>query len=60
MMISIGAMFVIRILVAYILGVHFKLGVIGVYIAMVTDWVFRSTAYVLRYRRGKWMNFKVI
>lgn len=60
MFISIGAMFVIRIFVAYVLGVVFKLGVIGVYIAMVTDWVFRSTAYVLRYRNGKWMNFKVI
>ena len=60
MKVSIGAMFVIRILVAYVLGVVFKMGVIGVYLAMVIDWGFRSTAYVLRYRNGKWMNFRVI
>jgi putative MATE family efflux protein len=60
MTVSIGAMFVIRILAAYVLGVIFRMGVIGVYLAMVIDWVFRSTAYVLRYRNGKWMNFRVI
>jgi len=60
MTVSIGAMFVIRILAAYVLGVVFRMGVIGVYLAMVIDWVFRSTAYVLRYRNGKWMNFRII
>jgi putative MATE family efflux protein len=60
MTVSIGAMFVIRILAAYVLGVVFRMGVIGVYLAMVIDWGFRSTAYVLRYRKGKWMNFRVI
>lgn len=60
MVVSIGAMFVIRLLTAYILGVVFRMGVVGVYIAMVIDWVFRSSAYVVRYRRGKWMNFKLI
>ena len=60
MAVSIGAMFLIRILAAYVLGVIFKMGVTGVYLAMVIDWVFRGSAYVLRYRNGKWMNFKVI
>lgn len=60
MVVSIGAMFVIRILVAYILGVHFKMGVTGVYLAMITDWVFRTAAYVWRYRNGKWMSFHLV
>lgn len=59
MVVSIGAMFVIRILAAYVLGVLFKMGVIGVYLAMVIDWVFRSSAYIIRYRNGKWMNYRI-
>lgn len=60
MFISIGAMFVIRIFFAYILGIVFKMGVIGVWIAMCIDWVFRSAAYYWRYRKGTWMNFRVV
>ncbi|HAO61679.1 MAG TPA: MATE family efflux transporter [Erysipelotrichaceae bacterium] len=57
---SIGGMFIIRIFFAYILGVVFKLGVVGVWSAMCIDWVFRSAAYIWRYQSEKWTKFKVI
>lgn len=57
---SIGGMFIIRIFFAYILGVVFKLGVVGVWSAMCIDWVFRSAAYLWRYQSEKWTKFNVI
>lgn len=35
-------------------------GVIGIALAMVTDWVFKAVAYTLRYRSGKWQGHEVI
>lgn len=57
---SIIVMFIVRIFFAYVLGVVFKLGVVGVWSAMCIDWVFRSAAYVWRYVSGKWTKFNVI
>lgn len=60
MIISIISMFVFRISFAYILGVVFHMGVIGIWIAMGIDWTFRSIVFVDRFRRGQWKNFQVI
>ena len=50
---GIGSMIVCRLGFAYLLGYVCGLGVIGVWIAMGTDWLARSVMFVLRYRRGK-------
>jgi len=60
MVISIGAMFVFRIFFAYILGVVFQLGVIGVWLAMGVDWSFRTLMFTVRFRKGTWKNFRVV
>ena len=50
MAISISSMLIVRLGCSYILGVHFGLGVIGVWIAMVGDWLVRILFFVLRAR----------
>jgi putative MATE family efflux protein len=60
MVISISSMFIFRISVAYVLGVIFHMGVIGIWIAMGIDWTFRAIVYIIRFKSGKWKNFQVI
>jgi putative MATE family efflux protein len=60
MVISISSMFILRISFGYILGIVFGMGVVGVWIAMGGDWLLRSIIYILRFKRDKWKNFKVI
>lgn len=54
MLASIFSMFVFRIGFSYIIGVHMGAGAIGVWIAMILDWIFRIICFVGRYLSGKW------
>lgn len=54
MVVSICSMFVLRIGFSNILGVHFEMGIIGVWAAMILDWICRISFFVPRYLRGKW------
>ena len=60
MVTSVFSMIMFRILFSVILGIHFKMGVIGVWIAMLMDWIFRLTLFILRYRKGKWKKMSLI
>jgi Na+-driven multidrug efflux pump len=60
MMISIGSMFILRIALGYIFGVVFKMGVIGIWVAMGFDWMLRSIIYIIRFKSGRWKEFQVI
>lgn len=60
MMISIPCMWIFRIGFSYILGKYFGMGVFGVWVAMVIDWVVRVIFFVLRYCRGKWKTIRTI
>lgn len=55
--ISIFSMVVFRIGLSLIIASHMGYGAIGVWWAMVIDWVFRSIFFVGRYLRGKWRRF---
>lgn len=59
MIVSIVSMVVFRIVFSYVLGVWFQMGAIGVWIAMIIDWVCRSTCFVWRFARGKWKLQKI-
>ncbi len=52
--ISIVSMWVFRIGTAYFFSNVFHLGLIGIWIAMTIDWMFRGVCYWLRFRSGKW------
>ena len=54
MWVGIGSMLVCRIFGSWLMCVHFGWGAVGVWVAMVTDWVCRTAFFVPRVVRGKW------
>ncbi len=60
MTVSLLSMWVCRIAASYLLVFHFRIGLLGVWIGMFTDWYVRGISYTIRYIRGKWNRFKVI
>lgn len=54
MIVALASMALFRIVFSYILGVGLGWGAVGVWVAMVIDWVCRIVFYVGRYRSGKW------
>lgn len=57
MFLSIFSMFVFRIAFSYILGAGVGLGAIGVWLAMLMDWIFRSGAFIFRFVSGRWRKY---
>jgi len=57
MLVSMGSMWLFRVACAYVMVKVLKVGVIGVWIGMYTDWVARTTCFLLRFRSGKWIRF---
>lgn len=51
---SIASMWIFRIVTSYVLGKWMGMGAIGVWIAMILDWIFRIICFVWRYCSGKW------
>lgn len=60
MIISITSMWIFRIAFSYILGKYLGMGVFGVWVAMVIDWVFRTICFVIRYFRGNWKKDAIV
>ena len=60
MMVSTLSMFLFRIGAAYVCVYLFDAGVMSIWIAMVSDWVVRSVIFMIRLKRGKWIEHKVI
>lgn len=60
MYISILSMWIFRIGFSYLLGAQFAMGVFGVWVAMVIDWVFRTICFVIRYYSGRWKHNAVV
>ena len=54
MVVAIASMALFRILFSYILGLWMGWGAIGVWIAMVLDWICRLACFVVRYHGSKW------
>lgn len=54
MFVSISSMFIFRIGFSYLIGVQMGYGAIGVWIAMVLDWLCRIVCFIIRYTGGKW------
>ena len=54
MTIAIFSMVTFRIGLSLVLGVYMEMAAIGVWIAMIVDWIFRVICFVGRYFRGTW------
>ena len=56
MLVSILSMAVWRLGFSYLLCVRMGWGAVGVWIAMIIDWMCRVTCFVIRFRSGVWKN----
>lgn len=50
----------VRLVLSWLLGVTLQMGVIGIALAMASDWVIRGIVFVWRQKSGKWKTFQVI
>jgi len=57
---SIFATVVCRVIFSIVFGMWMNLGVIGICLAMVGDWLVKAALIWLRYRSRKWTKFRVI
>ncbi|MDY3997784.1 MAG: hypothetical protein SOY73_01515 [Blautia sp.] len=60
MYVSVISTVAVRLLLSCILGIALQMGVIGIAIAMVCDWIIRAVLFFWRQKSGKWKNFRVI
>ena len=60
MYVSVISTIVGRLFLSYLLGIVFQMGVIGIAVAMVCDWVIRAVIFIRRQKSGKWKEFQVI
>ncbi|MBQ8510072.1 MAG: MATE family efflux transporter [Clostridia bacterium] len=56
MVTSIFSMVAFRIALTWVIGVQMEMGIVGVWIAMLVDWLFRATCFWLRIKTGKWLS----
>lgn len=59
MAVSIFSMWVFRCVFGFILGSWLGWGAIGVWVAMIMDWIFRASLFVWRYLSGRWTWHKI-
>ena len=52
--VAIASMWIFRLGFAYLLGIYMGLGLMGVWIAMTIDWVFRGICFAVRFKGNKW------
>ena len=55
MVVSIISMWVWRVGFSVILGKYFGMGLVGVWLSMVVDWICRGTCFFIRFQKGKWV-----
>lgn len=56
MWVGVGSMILFRVVVSWFLCVQFQMGAIGVWIAMIMDWVCRISFFLPRIFSGKWQT----
>ena len=55
---AIGA-WAIRLLLAYIFVIHLHWGLLGAWLAMAADWIFRSAMFLARFKGGTWKEIDI-
>lgn len=60
MEVSVFSMWVFRVASSYFFAGTLGLGVLGVWIGMYVDWMFRTLFFVIRYRRGTWLEKRIV
>ncbi|MCQ6279438.1 MATE family efflux transporter [Bacillus sp. EB600] len=57
---SLLSMWLIRVVLGYILGITLGFGIIGVWAAMIFEWVVRGTIFVKRFNGKKWYAHRLV
>lgn len=60
MYVSVISTIAVRLLLSWLFGVVLQMGVIGIAVAMVSDWIIRAVIFFWRQQSGKWKTFQVI
>lgn len=60
MLVSIFSMWIFRYFLSFLLARDLGLGLVGVWLAMIVDWIVRSILFVYRYNGGKWKYKKLV
>lgn len=60
MVVAIASTVGIRLILSWLFGIVFQMGVIGIALAMCMDWMIRAVIYYGRLKSGKWKEFQVI
>lgn len=50
----------VRLVLSILFGVVFKMGVIGIAFAMCMDWLIRAVIFWVRYKQGRWREYRII
>lgn len=49
-----------RIVMPYVLGIYFEMGVLGTFAAMFLDWIVKAVFFTYHYISGKWAHYQAI
>ena len=60
MIVSTISMWAFRVVLSYIFVLVFNMGLLGIWLGMFIDWIFRSICFIIRFHSGKWLYRKVI
>lgn len=60
MVVAIATMWLFRLGGGYVLAVPMGMGVVGLYVGMFIDWLFRLILFVWRYKSGRWSRKKLL
>lgn len=60
MIVSVISMWLMRILLGYVFALVLPLGVLGIWLAMYSDWLVRTVFFALRLKGRKWLKKSVI
>lgn len=58
--VSMLSMWIARVAFGYVLGVSFKLGLVGIWLAMFLDWSIRGICFYLRLKSEHWQHHTII
>ena len=59
MIVGVGSMWIFRIGAAFVLAGYLHLGLLGVWAAMILDWIVRVICFMIRYHSGRWMHSSI-
>ncbi len=60
MIVSISSTILGRLILSVVLGIYLNMGVIGIALAMVVDWLVRALLFISRYKSQKWQEYQII